>query len=256
MRTTASMRFALITSILSLQSAAAAEIKVLSAVLMRPALQDLSSDFEKATGHKLSMTFGTASAIKDRVQSTEAADLIILPLPTMEGLQKEGKALQSIAVGRSLVAVSVRTGAVKPNISTVSSLRQSLLAAKSIAYSDPAGGAASGVHFASVLERLGIADEMKAKTKLTRVPGPGPAELVARGDAELGISQPMDILGVPDAELLGVLPAELQNTRDFVYHVALLPTAREPAAAKTFMEFLLGPEAATVMKKKGLEPGA
>jgi len=137
----------------------------------------------------------------------------------------------------------------------VNSLKQSLLSAKSIVYSDPAGGAVSGVHFANVLSRLGIAEEMKSKTKLTRVPGPGPAEFVAKGDAELGISQPMDILTVPGAELLGPLPAELQNTRDFVYQATVLPNAKQPGAARAFIRFLLGPEAAAVMKKKGLEPG-
>jgi molybdate transport system substrate-binding protein len=96
---------------------------------------------------------------------------------------------------------------------------------------------------------------MKSKTKLTRVPGPGPAELVAKGEAELGISQPMEILNILGAELLGPLPAELQNTRDFVYQATVLPNAKQPAAAKAFIQFLLGSEAATVMKKKGLEPG-
>jgi len=242
--------------IFDVQSLSAAEIRILSAVLMKPALEELGPTFERATGDKLVMSFGTASVIKERIQKDDLADLVILPLPAIEDLQKEGKVpVGAVSVGRSLVAMSVRAGAPKPNIVTVESLKQSLLAAKSIVYSDPAGGAASGVHFANVLSRLGIADEMKSKTKLTRVPGPGPAELVAKGEAELGISQPMEILNVLGAELLGPLPAELQNTRDFVYQATVLPNAKQPAAAKAFIQFLLGSEAATVMKKKGLEPG-
>jgi molybdate transport system substrate-binding protein len=241
---------------LAIEKAAAAEIKVLSAVLMKPALEDLGPAFERATGNRLIMTFGTASVIKERIQKDEIADLTILPIPSIEDLQKQGKArADTVTVGRSLVAMSVRVGAPRPEIATVALLKQALLAAKSIVYSDPAGGAISGVHFAKVLRRLGIAEEMKSKTKLTTVPGPGAAELVARGDAELGISQPMEILSVPGAELLGPLPAELQNTRDFVYQATLLPSAKEPAAARAFIQFLLSSEAATVMKKKGLEPG-
>ena len=195
--------------IFDVQSLSAAEIRILSAVLMKPALEELGPTFERATGDKLVMSFGTASVIKERIQKDDLADLVILPLPAIEDLQKEGKVpVGAVSVGRSLVAMSVRAGAPKPNIATVESLKQSLLAAKSIVYSDPAGGAAnfSGVHFGNVLSRLGIADEMKSKTKLTRVPGPGPAELVAKGEAELGISQPMEILNVLGAELLGPLP--------------------------------------------------
>jgi molybdate transport system substrate-binding protein len=241
---------------LAVQGAAAAEIRILSAVLMKPALEDLSATFERATGDKLVMSFGTASVIKERIQKGEAADLTILPVPAMEELQKEGKAqADSVTVGRSLVAVSVRAGAPKPDITTPASLKQVLLAADSIVYSDPAGGAISGVHFAAVLARLGLTEEMRRKTKLTRVPGPGPAELVANGDAQLGISQPADILSVPGAELLGPLPAELQNTRDFVYLAALLDNTKQPAVAKAFIQFLRGSDAAAAMKKKGLEPG-
>jgi molybdate transport system substrate-binding protein len=240
---------------LGMQNAVAAEIKVLSAVLMRSALEELSVTFERATGYKVILSFGTATTVPDRIRQGESGDLVIVPLPAMESLQKEGKALDSSTVGRSLVAVSTRAGAAKPDISTVDLLKRSLLAARSIAYSDPAGGANSGVHFAAVLERLGIADEIKSKTKLTRVPGPGPTDLVVSGEVELGISQPADILSVPGAELAGPLPAELQNTREFVYQAAVLPTATDSTAARAFVQFLLGSEAAAVMKKKGLEPG-
>jgi len=239
-----------------LSAASAAEIKILSSGLMRPALEELTSVFERATGNKLTISYATGSAVKERILKGEVADLAILPISAMEDLQRQAKAeADSLAVGGSLIAVSVRAGAPKPDISSVNSLKLSLLAANSIVYFDPASGATSGIHFAGVLERLGINEAMRPKTTLVKFPGPGPAEIVAKGEAELGISQPAEILRTPGAELVRPLPPELQNRREFVYHAAVLVNAKEPAAARAFMQFLVSPDAAMVIKKRGLEPG-
>ena len=239
-----------------LSAASAAEIKVLSSGLMRSALEELSGVFERVTGNKLTISYATGSAVKERILKGEVADLAILPISAMEDLQKQAKAeVDSLAVGGSLIAVSVRAGAPKPDIASVDSLKRSLLAATSIVYFDPASGATSGIHFAGVLERLGISQEMRPKTKLVKFPGPGPAEIVAKGEAELGISQPAEILRAPGAELVRPLPAELQNRREFVYHAAVLVNAKEPAAARAFIQFLVGPDATMMIKKKGLDPG-
>jgi molybdate transport system substrate-binding protein len=121
-------------------------------------------------------------------------------------------------------------------------------------YSDPAQGGASGIHFARVLERLGIASQMRAKTKL--VAGPGAAEAVARGEAEIAVSQTMGLLGVAGVEFVGPLPPELQNAADFVFMGGVGARARQPEAAKALIQFLSGPKAAAVFRTKGMEPGS
>jgi molybdate transport system substrate-binding protein len=147
----------------------------------------------------------------------------------------------------------VRSGAPKPNISTVDNLKRSLLAANSVAYSDPAKGGASGIHFARVLDRLGIAEQMKPKSKLT---GPDSADFVARGEAELCVNQAIEIKRTVGVDLVGPLPAELQNKTDFAFMGGIAANAREPGAAKAFITFLLAPQAAAVIDAKGMKPGA
>ena len=137
--------------------AVAAEVKVLSAVAMRPALDELAPQFERTTGHKLTISYAVAGELRKRIEGGEFGDMTILPRPWFEPLLTQGKitAGSQVILARSTVGVSVRAGAPKPDISSVEAVRRSLLAAKSIVYGDPAKGAASGVHFARVLEKLG-----------------------------------------------------------------------------------------------------
>ena len=236
--------------------AAAAEIKVLSAVAMRPALDDLAPQFERMTGHKLTISYAVAGELRKRIEGGESGDMTILPRPWFEPLLTQGKitAGSQMTLARSTVGVSVRAGAAKPDISSVEAVRRSLRAAKSIVYGDPAKGGASGVHFVRVLEKLGIVEEMKPKTIL--VPLAGAAEVVARGEAEIAVSQTIDLIRVAGADYVGPLPPELQNTTDFVFSAGVLANAKEPDAAKALIKFLSGPEAAQVIKAKGMEPGA
>ena len=173
----------------------------------------------------------------------------------MDAILNEGKAIRGseVILARGTVGISVRAGASKPDISSVEAFKRSLLAAKSIAYADPAQGGASGVHFARVLEQLGITEEMKPKTK--RLPGAGAGQVVARGEAELGVSGTMDLLSVAGADFVGPLPAELQNKSDFVYLAAILKGTKEAEAANALIQHLLAPAAARMIKAKGMEPG-
>jgi molybdate transport system substrate-binding protein len=232
----------------------AAEIKVLSAVVMKSALDSLAQAFERSEGHKVTMAYAPAGAIRDRIQGGEAFDLTVLPRPIISNLATQAKvAPDSVAVlARSAVSVCARSGASKPDISTVEAVKRSLLAAKSIAYSDPAKGGASGIHFARVLDRLGISEEIKPRTKLS---GPDSAEYVARGEAELCVTQTMEILRTPGVVVVGQLPAELQNTTDFVFSAATAANAKEQAAAQAFLKYLQTPEARQVLKQMGMEPG-
>ena len=243
-------------SLLTQGVAAAAEIKVLSAVAMRPALDELASQFERATGHRLTISYEVAGELRKRIESGEFGDVTILPRPWFEPLLTEGKiaAQSQMVIARSTVGVSVRLGAPKPDISSVAAVRQLLLAAASVVYADPARGGASGVHFVTVLEKLGIVEEMKPKTIL--IPGAGAAEVVARGEAQVAVSQTIDLIRVAGADYVGPLPPELQNTTDLVYSAGILTSAREPDAARALIKFLSGPEAARVIKERGMEPGA
>src|ERR1700758_3266271 len=162
--------------------ARAAELKVLASVALTSALNELSPIYEKATGDKLSIGYGLAADLKKRILDGETADVIILTRPMMDDLQKQDKlaANSLVNIAGTPISVVARVGAPKPDISSVDAFKRTLLAARSIVYADPAKGGASGVYFARVLDRLGIAEDLKGKTIL--MPGAQAAEVVSKGD--------------------------------------------------------------------------
>jgi molybdate transport system substrate-binding protein len=239
-------------------TATSAEIKVLCAGAMKPALDDLVQSFERTTNHTVTINYTTAGVLSNRIEGGECADITILPKPVFEALVARGKIAtgSSTVFAQSTIGVSVRAATPKPDISSVEAFKRSLLAATSIVYADPAVGAASGIHFASVLERLGIADVMKPKTRLVTSTEPGEvAKVVANGGAELAISQTIDLIRVSSADYVGPLPQELQNTSGFVFLVGLLAGAKEAETARAFIQHLQSPDAARVITSKGLTPG-
>ena len=151
-------------------AARAAEIKLLCAVALHPAIDVLIPDSENSSGHKVTVAYGNAGAIADRFQKGEAADLVINAAPLMDQLRAQGKVVAGdrIIIAKVGVSAFVRKGAAKPDISSADAFKRSMLAARSIIYPDPAGGGASGIYMASLLERFGIAGEIKSKT--TRSP--------------------------------------------------------------------------------------
>jgi molybdate transport system substrate-binding protein len=233
-------------------AAFAAEIKVMSTVALTPTLAELTPKYEASSGNRLVFVYSTIADLKKRIEGGETADVMILSRPALEELQTQGKIAQSsIAnVGSSYVAVGVRADAPKPDISTAEKLKAALLAAKSISYADPAKGGASGVYFAKVLDRLGIADQMKSKTIL--VPGAQAGELVAKGEAEMGVAQASEIASVPGAQVVGPLPGDLNSA--IIFAAGIGSTAKDPAAAKSLIELLTGPTGAAVLKSKGMDP--
>jgi molybdate transport system substrate-binding protein len=235
-------------------AAQAGEVKLLSALVMKPALTDLAGSFERTSGHKLTITYDSAGAVTKRLQSGETADVAIIQKPAIEALIKEGKVASgsNVILARSGVAAAVRQGAPKPDIGSVGALRQTLLAAKSIAYPVPDAGHASGLHFLGVIERLGIAQQVNAKAKFMEGTV---AEFAARDSAEIVISQPMEILATPGYELVGWLPEELQNREGFTWALGVTANARDPEAARALIRFLSSPAAAAIIKAKGMEPG-
>ncbi len=233
--------------------ARADEIKVMASVALKSTLDELAAKFESTGGGKVTMVYGLAAQLKQRVADGEADDVAVLIRPMMEDLLKQGKlAAGSLTdVGGTPVAIAIRAGAPKPDISTIDALKKTLLAAKSISYSDPAKGGASGVYFAKVVDQLGLTDALKSKTIL--VPGAQAPERVANGEAELGVAQGSEIIPVAGAQLLGPLPGHFASVTQFTAGIATVSKA--PDAAKAFIKFMTGPAAAPVLKAKGFEPG-
>jgi molybdate transport system substrate-binding protein len=236
------------------EAAQAGEVKLLSALVMKPALTDLAGSFERTSGHNLTIGYDSAGAVTKRVQAGEAADVAIIQKPAIEALIKEGKIASgsNVVLARSGVAVAVRQGAPKPDIGSVDALRETLLAAKSIAYPVPDAGHASGIHFLGVIERLGIAQQVNAKAKFMEGTV---AEFAAHDSAAIVISQPMEILATPGYELVGWLPEELQNRDGFTWALGVTVNAKDPEAARALIRFLSSPAAEAIIKAKGMEPG-
>jgi molybdate transport system substrate-binding protein len=232
-------------------TARAAEIKLLSAVALHPAFEVLIPDFEKSSGHKVTAAYGNAGAIMDRFQKGEVADLMINAAPLMDQLRAQGKVVAGdrIIVAKVGVSAFVRKGAAKPDMTSADAFKRSILAAKSITYPDPAGGGASGIYMVSLLERLGIAAEMKPKTKLS------PASVlyasVASGDVEIGFNQISEVLAQPSVEFAGPLPSAIQNYTEFT--PGIVTGSSQTDAARALITFLSSPAAQTVLKAKGFE---
>ena len=235
--------------------AEAAELTVLSAFGMQSVMEDLGPKFERATSHKLAISFATGGATVKRAQDGETADVVIALRQGIDGLVKDGKAAADnvTVLARSGIVVIVRKGAPKPDISSPDALQRTLLAAKAISYVDPASGGASGIHFAKVLERLGIANEMQSKTVFPNPKTPAAVGVVvANGEAEIGVHVIQEVMSVAGIEIVGPLPGDLQNT--IVFAAAIMASAKDATAAKALIDFLRTPESAEVIKAKGMEP--
>lgn len=233
--------------------ATAAELKVFSTIGVQAALEELTPKFEKATGHKLTVTWATAAVLVKRIQAGETADVMVLTKQGLDALAKEGKLTQGAdaVFSSSGMAMVVKAGAKKPDISTPDALKQTLLNAKSIAYSDPAHGGASGVFFAKLLERLGIADQVKAKTQHPP-PSGNAAVLVASGQAELAVQQEPEVMSVTGVDMVGALPGDTNNIT--VFGAGTGAGTSQPEAAQALIKFLHSDEAKAVLKARGLKP--
>jgi molybdate transport system substrate-binding protein len=234
----------------------AAEIKVMTSRTMNHVLTELAGAFQRISEHKITVILAPPNEIRNRIVGGEIVDVVMSGGDLIKNLVKQGKIGpdDQVILARVGVGVAVRAGAPKPDISSVDALRRTLLTAKSIVYTDPASGGTSGIHFEKVLDRLGIAQEIKAKSILNARPATTPsAAIVARGEAELGIQLISEIVSVPGAELLGPLPGELQIVN--VVLAGIVTTAPEPDAARALFRFLTSPAAAPVIKSAGMEPG-
>jgi len=229
--------------------AAGAEIRVLSGNGARAAVTELALRFEKTTGHTVAVRFAVNVEVKRDIEGGVPFDAAILNPPVLDELIKQGKiaADSRTVLGRAGIGVGIREGAPKPDISTVAAFKKLLLSSKAVAY--PAEGA-SGKYFVSLLERMGIAQEMKPRLK--PMPAEYNVEVVASGEADLVVVVASRISGVRGVELVGRIPDELQTWIGFTGGVAT--RAKEPKVARDMLRFFTTSEAATVLRSTGVEP--
>jgi molybdate transport system substrate-binding protein len=230
-----------------------AELTVFSTIGVRSAAEALFARFENTSGHKLAVTWASAAMLVKRIESGETADVLILSRAGIETLKQQGKIApgSDVALASSGVGIAVKAGAPKPDISTPEALKQTLLMAKSIAYSEPSAGGASGVYFAKLLERMGIAEAIKPKTKYPP-PGGFSGELLLTGEAELAVQQKPELMHVAGTEIVGLLPDELNLITEFA--AGLMPDRKNADAAMALIQMLKSPEAGNVFRAKGLDP--
>jgi len=226
----------------------AAEITVMGGMGVVSGLHDLAPAFEKMTGHKVIVRFVQTADINQKINSGAQADIAALQSQQVDAFIKDGKMVAGTKTNfaQAGVGVAVKTGAQRPDISTVEAFKTAMLKAKSIGYSR--GG--SGLISAQAMEKLGIADQLKAKTKF--IDGIPVAEVVAKGEVEIGLQQINVILPVKGADYIGPLPKELQETVKF--SAGVLTTSKQPEVAKAFLRFIASAEAAPLLRKSGMEP--
>jgi molybdate transport system substrate-binding protein len=226
----------------------AVEIRVISGGAMRRFLSEALPLFEQGGGHKVSVQFGLTRDMKAAIEAGATFDVALLPRSAIDELVDGGKVARGSVTDavRSLVGLMVRTGAADPDISTVEAFKAALRRARTISYSK----GPSGLYVAALLQRLGLAAEMEGKTVFAI--GRPVGEVVAGGEAEIGMQQIIENQPVAGAHLVGPLPAELINY--VMYSAGLAPKAAASAAARAFVEFLAAPEAVRIIRAKGMEP--
>jgi molybdate transport system substrate-binding protein len=233
------------------QGASAADIKVLTAGAFKQVLLEALPAFEKETGHKVIVDNDTTGALLKRIDGGEAFDLIVITPGAIKDLAQKGKVVDKTGINLAKVGVGVmvKEGAPRPDIGSVEAFKQAVLAAKSVAYIDPASGGSSGTYVEALFAKLGIADQVKPKAKLKK--GGHVADLISSGEAELGIHQISEIVSEKAVTLVGPLPAEIQNYT--TYAATWAATAKDNPAVARLLDYLAGPALGPILKAKGME---
>ena len=241
---------AVLMALVSGTAGAAADVKVLAALVLQDALGRIGENFSRGSGHRADIAYSTVGAIRQRLATGERADIVILTSDAIEALARSGALARSAPVAATRTGVAIRDGAPAPLIATIEEFRAALLAARSVAYTDPKTGGAFGIYFAGELARLGIADAVNAKAVLRR----GSHEIVAsvaRGDAELGVTFISTIVSTPGLRVAGPLPPPLLGVEKF--SVGVLRDAPARSAALDFAEALSGQASAAQWKAVGFD---
>jgi molybdate transport system substrate-binding protein len=232
-------------------TALADTLKVLTAGAFKPVVMDLIPDFEKQTGHKVTVINDTAGALNQRIRTGDPFDIVIAPTTTLEPLAAEGKVFgESVTpLGKVGIGVAVALGARQPNIGNVEGLRRTLLDARTVAYVNPSSGGTSGIYVERMFQSMGILSDMRRKAVLAN--GGLAGEKVARGEAEIALQQASELRLVPSIRFAGMLPEGVQNWT--VYAGALSLAARNKDSALTLMSILADQSIDPILKKRGLE---
>ena len=231
-------------------SAAAADLKLLTAGAYKPVALELIPEFERRTGHKVTVENATAGALQKRIADGEYFDVVVLP-PLVLGPFLGGRVVESSAkaLARVGIGVAVKQGAPVPDISDVEAFKKTLLAARAVAYIDPAAGGSSGIYLAKLFEKLGIAEQLKAKSVL--VPGGLVAERLVTGQADIALHQISEILAVPGAALVGPIPLDVQHYTSYSAGVSV--SSHNRVAADAFVLALADPANLPLLKKNGMD---
>ena len=228
-------------------------MKVFSSIAVQPAVEVLLPDFIKRSDVKPEFVWNTAPALIKRLQAGETADLLILNRAGMDAMQREDRILagSEVTLASSPAALAVKAGAPHPDISSGEALKRALLAARAISYTDPEAGGASGIHFAKVIERMGIAAEVNAKNTFPP-PGGLSGKFLPTDEVEIAIQQVPELKQVADIEIVGLLPTPYDLVTVFVAGTG--KTSAKATEAKALVDFLRTPAAAAVFRDKGLDP--
>ena len=232
--------------------APAAEINAFISTAIKSATDELLPTFERVNGHSIRASYAPSGALIPRFNRGEPVDVFLTDAPALDELIKQGRiAGARIDLARTGIGIAVRKGAPKPDVSTPEALKRALLAAKSVGHASPAGGSITGGHIMRMFEKLGIADQIAPKTKLS-MGGPNSrvSVLISSGEAEIGLQQVSELLDNADVEVIGMLPPELQQIT--VYSAGITTSAKQPDAARAMVSALTTPEAVAIFKAKGL----
>lgn len=236
-------------SLFTATNAQAADLIVWSGNGAKAAVVTLCKQFEQATGHKVAVHFEVNPEVQRKIDGGEAFDVVVGNPPTIDGLIKSGKVVPGSKAdfGRSGLAIAVRSGTPKPDVSSVEAFKRALLATKSVAFP---GEGASGKYFVSVVQRIGLADAMKAKLK--PMPANDTVEVVARGEADMVVVVATRLTDVPGIDIVGPIPADVQTWIGFA--AGLSAATKQPEAAKALIAFISAPAAAATLRAKGVDP--
>jgi len=228
--------------------AMSAEIAIVSTTSLKATLDKLGPGFERASGHTLKVTYGTSAPLRRQIDAGAAFDLAILVPATLDALVKDGKIVADTRtdIARSAIGVAIKAGAAKPDVESAEGLKRTLQAAKSISYS---GEGASGKHFTSLLDRMGIAAQIKPR--LVPLPSGEAVAPVARGEVEMAVITLANIVGVSGVEIAGVLPRDMQHYT--VYTAGVATAAKNANGARALLALIMAPETTPVIEAEGME---
>jgi len=232
----------------------AAEINAFISTALKTVTDELLPPFERANGHTIRATYAPSGALIPRFDGGEPVDIFLTDSAAIDTLIKHGKVVAPrVDLARTGIGIAVRKGALKPDVSTPEALKRALLAAKTVGHAAPSGGSITAAHIQAVFRRLGIASQVTPKVKLAAGgPNGRVSVLISTGEAEIGLQQVSELMSNPGIEVIGMLPAELQQIT--IYSAGVTTSAREAEAAKALINALTAPSTAPIYKIKGLDP--